>query len=271
MHTPDQNLESATAGTLAGAIVRLVAGYDPEKRTFSRTSRSFQINDKIDGLSWMHAARSNAKELLHTLATNMPEAAIEAFGRDGAELLRSDGVIGVVDSFDGFDEVPPGTEWLISGWHHLTSRPDIQQKIADWYWYDIVHGPISWMQNNGLTSRRTLAAAVRARNTSGTQLQALKDSVSQYGETDGVTRFLQGYKGGEYIPVIDGWPEFQGSVGRWPESSDLGWSSLETAPAAVMDAASRLAREPLAKTAVYIVAGALGALFLGAVLKLGSG
>lgn len=268
MSTEDTALETVTAGSLAGALVRLVAGWDPGRRTFSRTSRSFQIFKGLE-LSWMHAAGSNAAEILWRIATMLPTVAASAWGQDEALKMQNRNYVdGIIAQFKGQTAMLPQYDWLSAGWAWASARGDVQQLIVNWYFGDIVKKAMDWMMANGLTQARTLAAGTRARNTSGTQLQKLKDAVASQGEEAGVQSFLQGYKGGKYIPDIDAEPAFSGEIAKWPSPADVAWPGGESivAPFGQMAGYEQLRARIPWRTIGYVGVGIAAAGLIGLVL-----
>lgn len=226
----DPMLEQATEGTLAGALIRIIAHYRPETGVWSRQSKSYQVFNGLDGLSWMHAARSNAADVLQQIAVNLPEVAAYAWGPQQAERMKfkeyDEGLV---------DEYPKGThpqekDWLLAGWHAIAGRPDVQRVITNWWWEDNVTKVLKWMEAEGLSRKATLAAGVRVRNTSHTLFNQLKKAVAELGEDIGVEQFMSTYKDGDYLSILKEWPVLQGDIITWPTPDDIQWPAAEGVP-----------------------------------------
>jgi hypothetical protein len=218
----DPELERVTADSLAGALVRLVGGYDPGSATWSRTGVSCQVFGGLE-LGFAHLARGNAAEALAAIATRAPDLAGQAWGDRAGELARN--AADVVAQFNGRTSVPSGYAWLPEGWAAIAYRGEVGAIYADVWWREIVAPVTKWMQGAGLRQRRTLAAGVRLRNTSGAWLDKLKARVSSLGEAAGVTATLQEYGQPDRTAKINDWPAFQGAIDTWPEASDLPYAT----------------------------------------------
>jgi len=232
MHIRDEELERVTDGSLAGCIIRLVAGYNPEKGTFSRTRYSYQLFSGLE-LGWAHAAcdAGGGAEVLTAIANKLPDVAAWAWGPDEAAKLKSeDYAQQVCDSFKNLDAQPQAGNWMLAGWHAIAGRGDVQNVYAEWYWDDVVNDVIKWMQDKGLRSARTLGAATRMSNTSRVQFKRLREAVETYGEQEGVTRALEGYGHPDRTEKLNTWPCFQGQIRSWPSPSDLKWSASAEVP-----------------------------------------
>jgi len=217
-HTKDSALESATSGSYAGALIRLVGGYDPATRQWSRTSRSFQIASTLE-LGFAHMARGNAADVLAAIGGQARELADSAWPGHANELGTRAAADIVVARF-GDNTYPADLQWLVDGWAvAIGSKAGLILYCRTW-WSQIVEPAIRLCKERGWTDGRTLAAAVRMRNSGklgllskqlGSETSARLQALMEYGHPDRTER-------------INTWQEFQTTFPPWP---DLG--PVETA------------------------------------------
>jgi hypothetical protein len=220
--TRDPEFVRVTEGSLLGAIVRLVAGFNPADQTFSRTRISCQVFKGLE-LGWSHLAGNKTARFLQAIAVQLPEVARYAWGEQGAQFAQLSFATSFCDSFKGLLSFPQGTEWFTAGWYQIAARGDVQNVyLAQWADPHLTE-PIAWMQANNLRSRALLATAVRTRN-SGAPFTNLKQSIATLGEANGLASFLASYDQ-ERANKIRTWPEFQGQIEQWPTVSELNFGA----------------------------------------------
>lgn len=225
-HVRDPELARVTEGSLLGAIVRLVGGFDPKTQRWSRTRISCQINGWLE-LGWAHLSTiDNVARFLTAIATRLPEVATWAWGDKGRELAQLGASTAFVTTFRGRKDLPDGAEWFTAGWYQIAVRGDVQQVYLS-EWWSHVAGPMSWMQGRGYKLKGLLGAAARARN-SGPDYDELKRLVDAEGEALGLQRFLAWWDANgksDRAEAIRTWPEFQGEITSWPTVNDLDWGT----------------------------------------------
>lgn len=220
--TRDPEFVRVTQGSLLGAIVRLVAGYEPSDQTFSRTRISCQTFEGLE-LGWSHLAGNKTARFLNAIALQLPEVARYAWGEQGAQFAQLSFATSFCDQFKGKLSFPAGTEWFSAGWFQIAPRGDVQNVyLAQWADPHLTDA-IAWMQANGLRQRQTLATAVRTRN-SGAPFTKLKETIASLGEQAGLAAFLASYDQ-ERANKIRTWPEFQGQIDEWPTLAELNFGS----------------------------------------------
>lgn len=219
--TADPILEAATKASLVGGLIRFVGGYEEKDRTWSRTTRSFQIFKGLE-LGWCHAGGSNAAEVMHLLATQLPCVATYAWGAEGANMAQRSYCDSIVRAFAGRLDLPSGYEWLPAGWALISSRGDVQRLFSSWWYDQFVRPVVTWMQSKGYTQNVLLAFGVRARNSSHAQFDRLK-KLCENDWAEGLSIFVDEYKGGKEAMVASWkiWTE----VNFPPSLDDLEWPS----------------------------------------------
>jgi len=225
-HVADPEFEQATDGTLMGCLVRLVAGYDPDRRTFGRTRYSYQMFSGLE-VGWAHAAgdAGQAQEVLSEIARQLPDVARFAWGEEGAALLADpEQADKFVRGLSDQNAHPQAADWLLGGWHAIAGRGDVQSVFTAW-WHDQYVAPVvKWMQEAGLRDARTLAAGVRMNNSSRTKFKLLRDKVAELGEEAGRAAALEEYGHPDRTERINTWACFQGPVVLWPEPQHIAWN-----------------------------------------------
>lgn len=226
-HRKDPGLEAATEGTLGGALVRLVGGYNPANSKWSRTRHSAQLSRNLE-LGWSHMASrkkvqsDDAQELIHKIAREYPESAARAWGDVFAAKLADRAFVD--DVFGLFDErkllsMDPRAQKLIDGWNVISKTPQGSRAYAEKYWDEVVIPMAREMQKRSWNQKRTLAAATRMRNTSirwttklfrhpGTEQEAVDDIFSRW-----VADKKHHRDDGERV---ESWPQFKGTIREWP-------------------------------------------------------
>lgn len=236
----DEGLEAATEGTLAGCLVRLVAGYDAGDQTFSRTRYRWQVYNGLE-LGFADAHNANAADVINRIAIDLPAVAAWAWGSDeAAKLANRDYARDLVSVVAGRNTHDPSLDWLLAGWSAIAGRGDVQRVYSDWWFRGYVDPIVSWMQERGLSDLQTLAAGVRLKNSSTTWFNRLRDQIAANGEAQGRALALAEYssdKGPERAEAIQSWPCFEGAIGgAWPEAGQLRWGN-DPAPAPPSDLA----------------------------------
>lgn len=227
-HVQDDELVAVTEGSLLGAAIRVVAGYDPLKDRFSRTRVSFQIYRGLE-LGWAHMAVDNASDILWDISTRIPKVAQFAWPDHATEMKQYNVCEGIVSGFRGLDKMPHAYDWLAAGWYQIAPRGDVQSVYTERWYKDIAAKAIDWCRSDGIRDKRILVAGIRARNTSGTKLETLKRMVRELGETEGLKRFLVDYAHDSLTRALWEWPIFDGPIDKYPEPSDIRWPR-ETEP-----------------------------------------
>jgi hypothetical protein len=230
-------MESLTAGTLLGASIRLVGGYDPATKTWNRTFQAYQITEGGPELGFAHMAHrntrqklvGNAGQVVSDVARYVPDLAQQAWGAEAANLVSESYVNNILDSERGGHKSQ--NDWFLAGWNWIMQQPAAQGVYTRRWFDDIARPAIEWSQRAGVSDARTVAAAIRMRNSSGAWLQKLKDAVARLGEGPGRDFALAEYGKPDRTEKINTWPEFQGSVPPYPDTADLGFPSSGTATA----------------------------------------
>jgi hypothetical protein len=235
----DNAFEAATAGSILGGSIRLVAGYDPTSRTFNRTPIAYQITEGGPELGFAHMAHrskggslvGNAGQVVTDIAQQLPQVAAAAWGADEAARLRDGNYVNsLLDSEIGGHKAQ--NDWFLAGWNWANQRPDVRAvQTARWY-NDIALPAISWAMQNNITDGRTIAAAIRMRNSSATQLSRLKEAVATLGESGGRMKALNDYGHPDRTAKIESWPEFRNSVPPYPSLGDVQYGAAGPVPPA---------------------------------------
>ena len=227
----DDELERVTEGTMMGALIRVVAKYDPYNHTFDRTRICFQIFKNLE-LGWAHmsgGSGGNSADILYDIANRLPNAAAFAWPDHAEQMKRRSYCDQIAADYKHKLKQLPEYNWLLAGWHQIAPYGDVQSGYTERWYKDIASKGVNWMRANGYKSRRVLAAAVRARNTSGTQLGRLQSLVREQGEEKGLQSFLVEYDHPKLSRAVWEWGIFDGSIDKWPEPSDIPWPRSETA------------------------------------------
>ena len=233
-HARDPELVRVTAGTLMGALVRLIAEYNPETGNFSRTRISCQINKFLE-LGWAHLSMSEqVARFLTTLATTLPEVAAYAWGDNGKQLAQGGYALAFTQQFLGKTVLPDGAEWFTAGWFQIAPRPDVQDLYTRFLWEGHGARVVSWMKANGYDSAQLLATGVRAANSGKfddgkNPDRSLVHLVKEFGPDQGLKSFWsnvwQADNDLDRLKAVQTWPEFQGKVTSWPSPDDLNWGT----------------------------------------------
>jgi hypothetical protein len=221
----DPELVRVTQGSLLGAIIRLVGGYNPSTGLWSRTRISCQMNRWLE-LGWAHLSTvDNVADFLFALATRLPQVAEFAWGEEGRKFAQLSYCTAFVQRFREQKVLPQGLEWFTAGWYQIAVRGDVQRVYLEEWWNHIAQ-PMTWMQAQGFKSKRLLAAATRARN--GSDYPECKKLVDAEGEKLGLERFLTWWEGegkSDRVAALRSWPEFEGDVEKWPTPDDINWGT----------------------------------------------
>jgi hypothetical protein len=225
----DPVLESMTSGTLSGALVRLISGWNPQRRTFSRTRKSAQISKDLE-LGWAHAATVGktwmGRDVIRKMARDLPELSASAWGADFARGLASESFSNeVIDLFLKKTALPEDRRafQLIQGWNAISQTAPGQKVYSQEWFRSKVRPMIAYMEKKGWRNRRTLAALVRMRNSGR---QGMISSKADLGEEAAVEAGLDEYVAQKSsrandVERIRNWPEFQGEIAQWPKWQDL--------------------------------------------------
>lgn len=191
----DPELTRVTEGNILGALMRFVGGYKPKNQLWSRSRMSAMSSPGgwIE-FGWAHMARSNGVDIIHDIATQLPEIAAFAWGEEAARLRDKAYVETVLRKARGTGSMPTELDWLVAGWHQISRRGDVQDVYLRRWFNDIVAPVLKWMSSKGLRHGRTLAAGTRMRNSSGSWLKHLIRRVAELGEAAGVQKALSEYE-----------------------------------------------------------------------------
>lgn len=231
-NSKNAQFEAATQGTVLGGVIRLVAGWNPKSKTFSRTFQAYQITEGGPELGFAHMAHrnttqkmvGNAGQVISDIAKLAPDLAAAAWGPEEAVKLTSESYANsILDSERGGHKSQ--NDWFLAGWNWVSQQPDGQRVYVQRWFQDIAAPAINWAASAGVQDAKTVAAAIRMRNSSGTQLGKLKDAVSRLGEEQGREYALAEYSHPDRTEAINTWPEFQGASTPWPNPSDLGYQA----------------------------------------------
>jgi len=222
--TRDPWFAGKTANSLLGHLIRLVANYDPNDQTFSRTLCSFQANSWLE-IGFAHFSRTRALKFLAEVAQKRPTIAAQAWGKDAAAKL-SDGENGTLlkqikSDFEGRTTFPPGYEWLAAGWAAICRNPAIAQLYTQMWYQRYVSKAIEFMKNRGLQDKATLGLMVRLYNSGKDSI--MSDCLVQNPGDEKAARQCAIEKYGRSMPYLSD-PVWQGTVSNWPRGSDVSWA-----------------------------------------------
>jgi len=225
----DPHWQAVTAGTVEGALLRLVSGWSPRKRTFSRHPDDWISLDTYS-IGIAHWWAETADDLLAAIYDADPDLAVWAWGEDGADLI---GPLGDLEEWTGVKrrktDYDDRFDWLLAGWYAISRHPTAL-RVQCAHWLDRYAAPaLADCKRWGWTSARSLAAVARMRN-SGKQRHI-----------DRVRNAHPGWDEARTCQVAMG-PGYYGHADRW--DAILAMPELHAPLPATLDA-SRLALDVL--------------------------
>lgn len=234
----DPELEAMTRGSVFGSIIRLVGGYEPDDRTWSRTRSSAMLSKNNFEVGWAHMASpttSDGLDLVNRIALELPEIAAASYGPDLAAALRDRAW--VEEAYSGFKrrgtESPTedGTllQALVDGWVIASKYGPVQRLYAEVWFDEYVREALAAMERRGWRDKRTLAALARLYNSSntwGNRLANHPSSSEAEARNDVLHRYKTPSEGGKThhaddVRAIQRWPDFEGELTRAPSVDDL--------------------------------------------------
>lgn len=268
-------LQALDAGGTEGMLIKIVAGYNPDNGTFSRTRCSFQTNQFLE-FGWAHVSGRKSSRWFRDLANDLPEVAAYAFGPDIVQYMQTQAFADELHSaFRGKTRMPSGWDWLSAGWAQICGRADVQRWYTRKWHAAYAQSAVNWARGANMRDMRYLALAVRMSNSAPAYMSTIREAWTQSGgnaaqafeiaaakyiaDRSGSTRPGRVEMIKKIIPA--GTP-----IDSWPDPDQVPWPKTESSLVAnAGQGASNANTEPPdaaasgSSSTVWLVAGAVAA------------
>jgi len=147
--------------------MRLISGYKPDKRTFSRGPDSWISLDTFS-IGFAHWWAKTAPKILSRVARGLPELSAWGWGEDTAtNMANLSWLVKQIIPRKGKQLHDPKYDWILSGWHQISRHPEVIRICVEEWLSSYTETVDKVMDKYGWEKARTQAALYRVSNSRG--------------------------------------------------------------------------------------------------------